>query len=85
MVSLSECRSTYVSSTMRWPIPMSASATLWRCMTAAGKDELTQSFNLLSDAFCNWCLITLLSLGKKNNLWALHIEMKNGIFDVMIR
>lgn len=30
-------RSTCVSWTTRWPIPTNASATLWRCMTAAGE------------------------------------------------
>lgn len=30
-------RSTCVFSTMRWPIPMNASATLWQCTTVAGR------------------------------------------------
>lgn len=35
-LSASSDRSTCVFSTMRWQIPMNASATLWQCMMAAG-------------------------------------------------
>lgn len=39
-------RSTYVSSTMRWPTPTNASATLWQCTMAAGDSDFLKSFPL---------------------------------------
>lgn len=39
-------RSTYVSSTMRWPTPTNASATLWQCTMAAGDSDFLKTFPL---------------------------------------
>lgn len=39
-------RSTYVSSIMRWPTPMNASATLWQCTMAAGDSDFLKTFPL---------------------------------------